>query len=312
MGEALTGWKQRSSGGIFLWLLLTGILVSVIVHAWLWSRAKDLRVMGFSAESYDRIVPRTFRMKHVEIDPKAFRDPTPPEAPKKKVEVTAPADDHPVSQVTEDPSTAPLMKAPGTETPVPVDQGLPSAGTTAANVLTSPDIGTKNHGIPDSTPQDNGLPSVELPEPATLRGTGTATPLGFSSLDDLLAGQQPVTSRTPPILMPTDLLFEYDSDVLRQEAAESLGKLGSLIRKNSGSRFRIEGHTDSFGKEAYNQALSLRRAEAVKTWLVKCMGVNPSSVSAVGLGTSHPLAPITGTIAEQRLNRRVEIVISAN
>jgi outer membrane protein OmpA-like peptidoglycan-associated protein len=112
--------------------------------------------------------------------------------------------------------------------------------------------------------------------------------------------------------MPTDLLFEYDSEELKPEAAETLKKLGTLINKNMHARFTIEGHTDSFGSDEYNEKLSLRRAVAVKEWLEKNMDMREADIRAVGYGKSRLIAPATGSIAEQQINRRVEIVISPN
>ena len=110
--------------------------------------------------------------------------------------------------------------------------------------------------------------------------------------------------------MPTDLLFEYDSADLKTDATRSLEKLGTLIRNNTQALFRIEGHTDSFGSEDYNKALSLRRAEAVKTWLQQNMGIDAGRISTAGFGKSRLLVPSSGTVEQQQLNRRVEIVIS--
>jgi outer membrane protein OmpA-like peptidoglycan-associated protein len=132
----------------------------------------------------------------------------------------------------------------------------------------------------------------------------------FSNLDELLNGTASLSPSTAPILMPTDLLFEYDSDSLRKEAAQSLSKLGDLIRKNGRSSFRIEGHTDAFGSDNYNNQLSLRRAEAVKAWVIRNAGLDPQQITTAGLGKKHLLAPATGSVAEQQLNRRVEIVIT--
>jgi hypothetical protein len=112
--------------------------------------------------------------------------------------------------------------------------------------------------------------------------------------------------------MPTDLLFEYDSDTLRKEASQALLKLGALIKRNAQAVFRIEGHTDSFGSESYNDQLSLRRAEAVKTWLLQNAGLDTHQITTAGLGKRHLLAPATGSVVEQQLNRRVEIVITTH
>jgi outer membrane protein OmpA-like peptidoglycan-associated protein len=132
----------------------------------------------------------------------------------------------------------------------------------------------------------------------------------FSNLDDLLAGSAKVTSQTAPILMPTDLLFEYNSSILRSDAEQSLAKLGDLIKKNSQAIFRIEGHTDSFGSDEYNDLLSLKRAEAVKEWLLQHAGLDAKNMTTAGLGKRHLLVPPTGSVAQQQLNRRVEIVIT--
>lgn len=132
---------------------------------------------------------------------------------------------------------------------------------------------------------------------------------GFSNLDDLLAQTGPLRAETAPILMPTDLLFDYDQASLRPEAMTSLQKLAALILRNPNARFVIEGHTDSFGTPEYNQRLSELRAESVKAGLVEMMRIDPARIETRGYGQSRLLAPATGTIDEQRLNRRVEIVV---
>jgi outer membrane protein OmpA-like peptidoglycan-associated protein len=158
-----------------------------------------------------------------------------------------------------------------------------------------------------------GNTSIGLPVPDAKGGArdsgGAAGERGFSNLDDLLAQTGPLTQETAPILMPTDLLFDYDAPLLREEAVASLRKLGMLIQRNPGARFVIEGHTDSFGTDAYNLDLSRRRAESVKAWLTETMGLPGEAIQTVGYGKSRLIAPAEGTIEEQQINRRVEIVI---
>lgn len=132
---------------------------------------------------------------------------------------------------------------------------------------------------------------------------------GFSNLDDLLGGGGKMGGSTAPILMPTDLLFEYGSDQLAESARLSLMKLGFLIQKNPESLFIIEGHTDSFGGEDFNLNLSLRRANAVVSWLRDSLGLGSDRIQAVGMGKSKPIVPVTGTVEQQGLNRRVEIKV---
>ncbi|HEX4200561.1 MAG TPA: OmpA family protein, partial [Chthoniobacterales bacterium] len=132
---------------------------------------------------------------------------------------------------------------------------------------------------------------------------------GFSNLDELLSGSGRVGSGTAPILMPTDLLFDYDSANLREGATASLQKLGRLIQRNPLAIFKVEGHTDSFGSDEYNMELSERRAETVKDWLVQNMGIDAGRIQTQGYGKSRLLVPGDRSVEEQQLNRRVEIVI---
>lgn len=138
---------------------------------------------------------------------------------------------------------------------------------------------------------------------------GVGVPAGFSNLDSLLAGSGQVGNGTAPILMPTDLLFDYDSAMLRPGATGSLQKLGRLIQRNPQANFKVEGHTDSFGSDEYNMDLSQRRAETVKIWLVENMAIDPDRIQTQGYGKSHLLVPGDRSVEEQQLNRRVEIVI---
>jgi outer membrane protein OmpA-like peptidoglycan-associated protein len=159
------------------------------------------------------------------------------------------------------------------------------------------------------TPSEGGIGGTEE-KIGQQSGGGVGT--NFSNIDELLAGTGSLSQKTAPILMPTDLLFEYDSDILRKEASEALLKLGSLIRKNAQASFRIEGHTDSFGSESYNDHLSLRRAEAVRNWLLQNAGLDARQITTAGLGKRHLLAPSTASVTEQQINRRVEIVITTH
>jgi outer membrane protein OmpA-like peptidoglycan-associated protein len=139
-------------------------------------------------------------------------------------------------------------------------------------------------------------------------GNGNKRVQGFSNLDDLLDRGGRLSASTAPILMPTDLLFQYGSDELQEGARLSLMKLGYLIMRNPNSRFIIEGHTDTYGTDAFNFDLSQRRANAVVRWLISSLRLETSRVEAIGLGKTHLIVP-GGSIEEQALNRRVEIKV---
>ncbi len=161
-------------------------------------------------------------------------------------------------------------------------------------------------------PGEGGKLDSGLLDAVKSQGTATAAGArvkGFSNLDDLVGGGGKVGGSTAPILMPTDLLFEYGSDQLAEAARLSLMKLGFLIQKNPDSLFIIEGHTDSFGGDEYNLNLSLRRAHAVVSWLRESLGLGSDRIQAVGMGKTKPIVPVSGTVEEQGLNRRVEIKV---
>jgi OmpA-OmpF porin, OOP family len=99
--------------------------------------------------------------------------------------------------------------------------------------------------------------------------------------------------------------FDSNSSALTAQASAQLAQLE--IALNSATlgkdRFMVAGHTDAKGSAPYNKQLSLRRAEAVKGYLMS-KGIDASRLDAVGYGSEHPLAPDR---PEDPSNRRVEI-----
>ncbi len=104
-----------------------------------------------------------------------------------------------------------------------------------------------------------------------------------------------------------DLLFETDSAILTDSAIAQVSRIGDILVKYPEDRIRIEGHTDSRGTEPYNEALSLRRAEAVYR-VLSSRGVAPRQIMVLGQGESEPVAP-NETPAGRSANRRVELHI---
>jgi outer membrane protein OmpA-like peptidoglycan-associated protein len=116
------------------------------------------------------------------------------------------------------------------------------------------------------------------------------------------------------ISLSADVLFDFDSSDIKAEAAAALGQVAGLIRAHTDQPVRIEGHTDSKGSDAYNEALSENRALSVMDWLVDEEGLDSSDFETVGLGESQPAAtnehPDGSDDPDGRQkNRRVEIVI---
>jgi outer membrane protein OmpA-like peptidoglycan-associated protein len=108
--------------------------------------------------------------------------------------------------------------------------------------------------------------------------------------------------------LPADVLFDFDQADIRNDAATALAQLATLIRAYPEGGARLEGHTDAKGDDAYNQRLSQRRAEAVKSWLIEREGIAAARLTTQGLGESRPVASNDDDAGRQR-NRRVEVLI---
>lgn len=128
---------------------------------------------------------------------------------------------------------------------------------------------------------------------------------GVISLDSLLDLPANILL-SKKTMLPSDLLFEFNSSELRESAKVGLMKLGLLMDRNPGLYCWIEGHTDLVGGDEFNLNLSIKRAEAVKNYLVTSLRMARSKIITRGFGRYEPLI-ITGTAEEQSANRRVEI-----
>ncbi|MBS0541658.1 MAG: OmpA family protein [Proteobacteria bacterium] len=103
------------------------------------------------------------------------------------------------------------------------------------------------------------------------------------------------------------VFFDWDKSNLTEKARSTIADAAAAYRQKGGARVTATGHTDTSGPEAYNMALSLRRANAVKDQLVHD-GVKAEDISVVGLGETSPLVKTADGVREAQ-NRRVEIVI---
>jgi outer membrane protein OmpA-like peptidoglycan-associated protein len=106
----------------------------------------------------------------------------------------------------------------------------------------------------------------------------------------------------------SELLFETDSAVLTEDAIARVSRIGDILAKYPEDRIRIEGHTDSRGTVAYNEELSLRRAEAVAR-VLSSRGVAPGQILVLGMGEEQPVASNDSPVGRSA-NRRVQLHIS--
>lgn len=120
------------------------------------------------------------------------------------------------------------------------------------------------------------------------------------------AAPTPAPAPAPETIVIEGVNFDFDKSTLKPEAKDILDRAVSVVQSSSSSRFRLSGHTDSDGSDAYNQSLSERRANAVRDYMVE-HGVSAQRLDSAGYGESQPVA--TNATAEGRAqNRRVEIV----
>ena len=106
----------------------------------------------------------------------------------------------------------------------------------------------------------------------------------------------------------SDVLFDFDSANLKPGAREKVMRIAAILRAHSDLKIEVDGHTDNVGTDAYNQRLSERRAESVRSGLVQ-QGISREVVGTAGFGESRPVAT-NGTATGRQQNRRVEIVVS--
>ena len=168
---------------------------------------------------------------------------------------------------------------------------------------TGPSLTIINNG--DGTAQVNGQTIKDAPK------VDKAAKLGkFPPVESL----KPVESCGTLITLKDGVLFDFGKSDIRADAAQTLGKLATVLTNAKVPAAHVYGHTDSVSDEAFNQQLSEARANAVSGELKKD-GVT-ATMDATGYGESKPVAPNenadgSDNPAGRALNRRVEIFIPA-
>jgi len=113
---------------------------------------------------------------------------------------------------------------------------------------------------------------------------------------------EPLHAGTTMVLR--NIFFDYDKFDLRPESMPELENALRILQENPGLRIEISGHTDNIGAETKNQMLSLKRAEAVKSYFMG-RGMVEQRIKVVGLGSSRPLVA-NDSDANRSGNRRIE------
>jgi outer membrane protein OmpA-like peptidoglycan-associated protein len=114
----------------------------------------------------------------------------------------------------------------------------------------------------------------------------------------------------PPAIIPVRtylVFFDWDRADLTDRARQIVAQAAQASTKVQTTKIEVNGYTDLSGTVPYNQKLSVRRAQTVKTELVRD-GVAANEISIHGYGESNPLVPTAKGVREPQ-NRRVEIIL---
>ena len=159
-----------------------------------------------------------------------------------------------------------------------------------ANAECDPDL------VPKAAP---AAPAKPAAAPAPAKPAAAAAPAKPAA-----AAPRPTTEK---VTLAADALFDFDKAVIKSDAKAKLDDLVAKLKAINLEVIIAIGHTDSVGSAAYNQKLSLKRAEAVKAYIIS-KGIEPNRVYTEGKGEKQPIAD-NKTKAGRAKNRRVEIEV---
>lgn len=155
--------------------------------------------------------------------------------------------------------------------------------------------------------------------PVALKGCPDTDGDGVADNDDRCPNAKgPLSNKGCPVITKEDerkitqiaskIFFETNSDKLKTASLAQLDELTTILGRYESARLTIDGYTDSKGTDEYNMALSQKRTESVKTYLMG-KGIMESRLTANGYGETKPIAD-NNTVAGRSRNRRVELSTS--
>ncbi len=160
-----------------------------------------------------------------------------------------------------------------------------------------------------SVSNDAGSVDIQTANQFTAVGSPTAAPTPPAPMSDADISRifGPALTVRPAVPVHFVLHFASDSTELTSESAARLDEIVAAIRDRASEVVSVVGHSDTSGNEAYNVALSSRRAQAVRDLLV-ARGIAGASIQVTSHGEANPLVPTGDNVKEER-NRRVEVVV---
>jgi OOP family OmpA-OmpF porin len=155
-----------------------------------------------------------------------------------------------------------------------------------------------------------GCATQEAPAPAPAPAP-TPAPAPAPAAQPAPAAPKPQAAKPKPvaekITFAADVLFDFDKSVIKPDGRSKLDDLANKVKGINLEVVIAIGHADWIGSDAYNQALSVRRAEAVKAYL-QSKGVEGNRVYTEGKGEKQPVAD-NKTAEGRAKNRRTEIEV---
>lgn len=311
------------------WWSAVAFFIAVILHVAAFFALGHIKVaLGF--QEFEELQTAAINVEQVEVMPPDYEsqppdeqvEPPPPDAASllEEIDILAALPENTEIELRpdlNDPEYAIKLNNPALEGDPAGVQLDPSAGFDLDTAL--PEIGRTEEPLPLAaeaqtivdpgalTPDDSALD--KFAEDLLKKGAGgkveAGTLDGVVTLDDMvgLPADVLVGKKT---MLPSDLLFEYNSAELRESARVGMMKLALIISRNPNLYCWIEGHSDLYGTDEYNLELSKRRAAAVKSYLSGTLFLKADKIVTRGYGKTKPLVP-GGTVDEQAPNRRVEI-----
>lgn len=316
------------------WWTAVAFFIAVILHVAAFFALGHIKIaLGFS--EFEELQTSAINVEQVEVMPPDYEmqapddpvEPPPPDAASllEEIDILAKLPENTEIDLRpdiNDPEFAIKLNNPAMEGDPAGIQIDPAAGFDLDTAL--PDIGRTEEPLPlaaeAQTIVDPGAVMADdtnldkFAEDLLKKGAGglveAGTLDGVVTLDDMvgLPADVLVGKKT---MLPSDLLFDYNSADLRESARVGMMKLALIISRNPNLYCWIEGHSDLYGADAYNLDLSKRRAAAVKEYLTGTLRLSADKIATRGFGKSQPMV-LAGSVDDQAPNRRVEIRMRAD
>jgi OmpA-OmpF porin, OOP family len=166
----------------------------------------------------------------------------------------------------------------------------------------------RDGGVGAVVVQEGGREVVlNTPYASAQTGAGGRLEPGQATPDEVRGVFADALAAEPPRPVTFILYFVEATDQFTPESQALVGQVLLAIASRPAPELTVAGHTDAVGTDQYNDALSLRRAERVRTLLV-ARGIAPDSIRAIGRGKREPRVRTPDGVAEPK-NRRVEITV---